>query len=129
MNTNRDWVIRINENEIGPVYLEQSSGGGDQTDSGTFILQDADFGQNATFKIQMNEFTKDIIKYPIRQIIDSITFDPVYMSSDKEYKINSKSTLNIINRKPIDFEELELNPFLDPYTNMASKALKLNVKL
>ena len=123
-------VSRINENEKGPIVFDDVNIINGNIDSRYFIFYDSDFGLNASFKIGISEYTKDLIKYPINQLLAVMTFNPFNSlngSETSDFTINSKSSLNVINYKPLDFENLSLNPFIDPFTGIATKTIKFNV--
>jgi hypothetical protein len=131
LDVNQPLLAHINENEVGPILFDPLSIESN-LDSRYFIFHDADLGANASFKLGITEYTRDLITYPISRVAESLTFSP-YATLLRGYTplpdfvINSKSSLNVLKHKPLDFELLNLNPFIDPITGIGSKAVKFNV--
>ena len=133
LELNQNLISKINENEIGPIIFD-SIKIQNNIDSRYFLFYDDDFGRNSSFELLITDCSpsNDLIKYPTSKISASLTFNPnysIYNNNTLEFEINGKSSLNIINYRPFDFDELNINPSIDPFTGIGVKSIKFNVSL
>lgn len=120
VEANQNLATIINENEIGPLVFDDINTF--NLGSKHFAVYDLDMGDNSTFEMFIDEETQySDFKYTSTQLADYFSF---YPSSAR-----SKTSLNLVNVKPIDFDALNLTPFLNSVTGIGIKFIKFNVCL
>ena len=116
----------ITENEVGPIYFDNLNR--TLLDTHAIVVYDPDLAENATFSltlVETNEVTP--VKISLRDLNSYFTFRPYALSSlGLDYSIETRSSLNIVNPKPIDFDDLKLPILINP-TGVGYKLIKFGV--
>lgn len=113
LDKTRGLVSEMRENEIGPILLDYS--GSIDLESKNILVYDFDLCENSTFNFGIDQTS-------LLSFSDYFDFYPSIGNS-----IESITSLNLINKKPIDFDNLNTMPFIDPNTGIANKKLNFNV--
>ncbi len=132
LDFNQNLVSRIKENEIGPIIFD-SVKIQNNYESRYFVFYDKDYAQNSTFELftaeyPMTESSSSTKALQTSQFISLNPFSLMSIEENSEFLIQSKSTLNVINHMPLDFESIDQTPSLNSQTGVANKALKFIVK-
>ena len=122
----------INENEIGPILL--ASLNNYQSASNNLVAYDQDLAENATFELNFLEsLDASVLSYPINEFSRHVSLNPNINSQcgnvlSNTYLIQSKTSINMVNRIPFDFDDLKITPNIDPNTGIANKVIKFGVR-
>ena len=126
LQSNAELMTMITENEVGPLYFDNLNR--TLLDTRAIVVYDADLAENATFAltfVETNEVTP--VKFSLRDLNNYFSFRPsAFNVLGLDYSIESRSSLNIVNPKPIDFDDLKL-PILIDSIGIGYKLIKFGV--
>lgn len=106
------------ENEIGVISFDNFN----STFSKSLIVYDLDLHENSTFSLFLSELkTSDINKLNLKEIKSYFKLDGFANSRRK------RSSVDLINFKPIDFEKLSTPCYFDSNTEIGRKMIKFSV--
>ncbi|CAF0830739.1 unnamed protein product [Brachionus calyciflorus] len=106
----------IKENEPGPVLLNKLNTNERDTQ---IIMYDLDLGENSTIELQLNS-------YQPKNALDSCKPNTLEHYFQLDNLIESKSSLNFVNKIPFDFDTLNILPSFD-VNGIAYKNLNISV--
>jgi hypothetical protein len=119
LTENQILKANINENEIGPIMLENTL----LPENNYFIVYDSDVGLNGTFILNIEQSIKpDGSSSPLKDLNNFLMANPY-----NEKEIKNKNTINLINVSPFDFENLDCNSSLGHLTSIGSKTVNFGV--
>ncbi len=117
-------IFDVNENEIGHMLVNDIS-----VLRKSLISYDLDLGENATFFFFIVEDATDNNLYlSTEQLNYYFSFGSTILNNTECKFVVSKSSINLLNTQPLDYDSLALVPIYDKTTGIGSKALNFKVK-
>lgn len=113
----------INENEKGLILIEDLKERELNLKNNYFIAYDPDLGLNGTFDLDLIQPSETEDLNGILKELNSF----LWVNPFNENEIKQRNTINLINKNPFDFENIDLNPLLDQLTGIGSKMVKFLV--
>jgi len=120
-------VFDVNENEIGPLLFDDPF-----LPHKSLISYDLDLAENATFIFFIVEdstaTTNNNLRLSTEQLNYYFSFGPTVLNNTECSFVVSKSSLNLLNTRPLDYDTLALASVYDKTTGIGTKALRFMVE-
>ena len=126
LTINEPLAYRLNENEIGPIMFNFNNP--TQLLTKALIAYDIDLAENATFLFHLTELAPaDPYRLSTKEVNYYFGFDSILFNNTACGFVTTKTSFNLMNSKPIDFESLPLAMSIDPTIGVAIKTIKFGV--
>jgi len=125
-------VFDVNENEIGPLLFDDPF-----LPHKSLISYDLDLAENATFiffivedstSTTNNNNNNNNLRLSTEQLNYYFSFGPAVLNNTECSFVVSKSSLNLLNTRPLDYDTLALASVYDKTTGIGTKALRFMVE-
>lgn len=112
----------MNENEMGPIIFDVSNPANSLARA--LIAYDLDLAENATFAFVIGEDLSSQRRLVAEALNYYFNFGASFLNDTQCFFVISKTSVNLINVKALDYENLDLEPVYDPISGIGSKVVK-----
>ena len=117
---NQELSYHINENEIGTINFDIGR---------NLIAYDKDLAENSKFLMVILETDSNSLKLTTEELNYYFNFHQTIVNNNSCDFLLSKTAINLMNIKALDYDLLNLDSIYDPVSSVGRKIIKFKVKI